>query len=142
MTTVAVIRRNALRSLIPPPAIFGMDRGQHPPAGRFSTPAIGSRSAPFPPQPTASFADRPVVRFDARMRELTRRRDLNASQEAWQVFCGDVRAGEIAIDAAIRTAPIRGAGAAGFYPGSEPGECTPGTTATFEQAPGAPLRRS
>jgi hypothetical protein len=37
---------------------------------------------------------------------------------------------------ATRSTPINGNGAAAFYPGSEPGDCTSGTAASFDEARG------
>jgi len=68
------------------------------------------------------------------MPELTCRRDLNSSPEAWLVFCGDVRAGEIAMRTGNPDGSDPWCWRCGFYPGSEPGECTSGTATTFQQA--------
>jgi hypothetical protein len=66
---------------------------------------------------------------------LTRRRDPDAGQESWLVYYGDVHVGTIGVRSGIPMTRCRGAGAAAsIYPGSEPGECTSGTAATFDQA--------
>ena len=50
---------------------------------------------------------------------LTRRRDQDRRDECWLIYFGDIYVGTLAIRC-------------GFYPGSEPGECTSGTGTTFE----------
>ncbi|WP_316172167.1 MULTISPECIES: hypothetical protein [unclassified Bradyrhizobium] len=65
---------------------------------------------------------------------LTRRRALDAQQESWRVFYGDVEAGHISrcTGAPAGTDPWQWF--CGFYPGSHPGERTVGTAATLEEA--------
>ena len=68
------------------------------------------------------------------MPELTRRHSLDASDECWHVYYGDVRVGTIAIRTGIPPDEDPWGWACGFYPGSHPGECTDGAAATFDQA--------
>src|SRR6267142_289443 len=68
------------------------------------------------------------------MPELTRRRSLDAPDECWHVYYGDVRVGTIAIRTGIPPHEDPWGWACGFYPGSHPGECTDGAAATFDQA--------
>jgi hypothetical protein len=65
------------------------------------------------------------------MPELTRRRSLDAPDECWHVYYGDVGVGTIAIRTGIPPHEDPWGWACGFYPGSHPGECTDGTAATF-----------
>jgi hypothetical protein len=62
---------------------------------------------------------------------LTRRRDLEAPDECWHVYYGDVHAGTISIRAGIPHDEDPWGWSCGFYPGSDPGECTSGTAETF-----------
>src|SRR4029453_12009944 len=55
------------------------------------------------------------------MPELTRRRSLDAPDECWHVYYGDVRVGTIAIRAGIPLSKIRGAGLVASSPGASPG---------------------
>ena len=68
------------------------------------------------------------------MPQLTRRRNLEAPDECWHVFYGDVRVGTIAIRTGIPHHEDPWGWACGFYPGSHPAECTSGAAATFDQA--------
>ena len=70
----------------------------------------------------------------ASMPELTRRRSLDASEECWHVYYGDVRVGTIArrVGNPFDTDPWEWT--CGFYPGSHPRECTSDTSETFDQA--------
>jgi hypothetical protein len=68
------------------------------------------------------------------MPELTRRRSLEARDECWHVYYGDVRVGTIAIRTGMPPGEDPWSWACGFYPGSHPGECADGTAATFDQA--------
>ncbi len=68
------------------------------------------------------------------MPTVTRRRDPNASQEAWLIFYGDICVGGIAARTGNPDSTDPWQWRCGFYPGSNPGECTSGTAATFEQA--------
>jgi hypothetical protein len=68
------------------------------------------------------------------MPALTRRPDLDARQECWLVYYGDVHAGTIAIRTDNPNTTDAWSWRSGFYPGSNPGECTSGTAATFDQA--------
>jgi len=70
------------------------------------------------------------VRFDARMPALTRRRDLDARQESWPIYFGDVHVGTIGLRSGNPVGSDPWQWSCGFYPGSHPGECTPGTAAT------------
>jgi hypothetical protein len=68
------------------------------------------------------------------MPELTRRRDLEAADECWHVYYGDVRVGTIAKRIGIPLSEDPWGWACGFYPGCHPREETHGTAATFDQA--------
>jgi hypothetical protein len=66
------------------------------------------------------------------MLHLTRRRDPHR-QERWRIHYGDVHVGTIA-QCVGNPSALRWQWNCGFYPGSQPGECTSGTAATFEAA--------
>jgi hypothetical protein len=68
------------------------------------------------------------------MPELTRRRSNDSREECWRIFYGDVHVGTIAIRSGNPTDTDSWSWRCGFYPGSEPGDCTSGTAATFDQA--------
>jgi hypothetical protein len=68
------------------------------------------------------------------MPTLTRRRDLEAQDECWHVYYGDVRVGTIAKRIGIRVEEDPWGWSCGVYPGSHPRECTNGAAATFDQA--------
>jgi hypothetical protein len=68
------------------------------------------------------------------MPQLTRRRSLDAPDECWHVFYGDVRVGTIALRTGMPPGEDPWCWACGFYPGSHPRECTDGTAATFKRA--------
>ena len=65
---------------------------------------------------------------------LTRRRDHDGREECWLIYFGDVHVGTIAVRSGIPHDQAPWGWRCGFYPGSEPGECTSGTAATFDQA--------
>lgn len=67
------------------------------------------------------------------MPELTRRR-YPERHDCWHIYYGDVQAGTIAIRAGIPVSADPWGWICGFYPGSDPGEHTTGTAATFDQA--------
>ena len=67
------------------------------------------------------------------MPELTRRR-YPERQDCWHVYYGDVRVGTIARRVGQPHDEDPWEWLCGFYPGSDPGEQTGGTAATFEQA--------
>ena len=85
------------------------------------------------PQPFAS-SSRPDYARISGMPELTSRRYLEAAQECWHVYCGDIHAGTIAKRIGIPPGEDPWAWACGFYPGSHPGEHTSGSASTVEQA--------
>jgi hypothetical protein len=68
------------------------------------------------------------------MPALTRRRDPDARQESWLVYYGDVHVGSIGLRSGNPSDTDQWQWRCGFYPGSEPGDCTSGTAATFGQA--------
>jgi hypothetical protein len=68
------------------------------------------------------------------MPTLTRRRDHEAPDECWHIYYSDVRVGTIAKRVGIPFDEDPWGWACGFYPGSHPGECTNGASATFDQA--------
>jgi hypothetical protein len=68
------------------------------------------------------------------MPALTRRRDIEAQDECWHVYYGDVRVGTIAKRIGIPITEDPCGWACGFYPGCSPGEHTNGAAPTFDQA--------
>jgi hypothetical protein len=68
------------------------------------------------------------------MPAITRRRNLDAREECWHVYYGDVHAGVIAIRSGSPHDEDPWGWNCGFYPGSHPGECTRGTAASFDEA--------
>jgi hypothetical protein len=68
------------------------------------------------------------------MSALTRRRSLDAPDECWHVYFGDVRVGTIALRTGMPPGEDLWGWNCGFYPGSNPAECADGTAATFDQA--------
>ena len=68
------------------------------------------------------------------MPHLTRRRDLQAPDECWHVYYGDVRVGTIAKRVGIPFDEEPWGWLCGFYPGCHPRERTDGAAATFAQA--------
>src|SRR5258705_8494304 len=68
------------------------------------------------------------------MPTLTRRRNLEAPDECWHVFYGDVRVGTIALRTGMPHHEDPWGWACGFYPGGHPGECMDGAAATFDEA--------
>jgi hypothetical protein len=79
--------------------------------------------------PSCSGAVKSAQSWD--MLALTRGQSTDAREECWHIYYGDVHAGTIAIRTGI---PHAWGWICGFYPGSEPGEQTTGTGATFEEA--------
>ncbi len=73
-------------------------------------------------------------RFNDAMPVLTRRRNLEASDECRQICFGDVRVGTIAIRTGNPHDTDPWEWWCGFYPGSHPREHQSGTAATFNQA--------
>ena len=68
------------------------------------------------------------------MAALTRRRDRKTSQEAWLIYYGDVHVGTIGLRSGNPTTTDPWSWHCGFYPGSNPGEGTSGTAASFWEA--------
>ncbi len=68
------------------------------------------------------------------MPTLTRRRDLEAPDECWHVYYGDIHAATIAKRWGIPLEEDPWGWSCGFYPGCHPREQTHGTAATFDQA--------
>jgi hypothetical protein len=68
------------------------------------------------------------------MPELIRRRDPEAREECWPIYYDDVLAGAIAIRTGNPHDTEPWEWRCGFYPGSRPGECSSGTSESFEQA--------
>ena len=68
------------------------------------------------------------------MSELTRHRSIDAHEECWHVDYSDVHVGTIAkrVGNPHDTDPWEWS--CGFYPGSEPGEISSDTAATFKEA--------
>ena len=71
---------------------------------------------------------------DTRTQALVYRRDPDAQQETWRIFCGDVNVGMIAIRSGIPHDEDPWGWNCGFYPGSEPREHLSGTAKTFKKA--------
>jgi len=69
------------------------------------------------------------------MPALPRRRDPDFPRgECWRIYYGDVHVGTIAERTGNRHDTEPWEWRCGFYPGSNPGECTYGTADTFDQA--------
>jgi hypothetical protein len=68
------------------------------------------------------------------MPALTRRRSPDHRQECWQIYYGDIHAGTITERVGNPHDTDQWAWRCGFYPGSDPGECTSGTAASFDEA--------
>jgi hypothetical protein len=68
------------------------------------------------------------------MTALSRRRDRQSSQEAWLVHYGDVHVGTIGLRSGNPTTTDPWEWRCGMYPGSNPGDCTSGSAATFWEA--------
>jgi hypothetical protein len=68
------------------------------------------------------------------MPTLTRRRDRQGSQEAWLVYYGDVCDGSIGLRNGNPIETNLRRWRCGFYPGSNAGDCTSRSAATFEAA--------
>jgi hypothetical protein len=68
------------------------------------------------------------------MSALTRRRDRQSSREIWLIYYGDVHVGTIGLRSGNPTTTDPWSWRCGFYPGSEPGECTSGAAASFWEA--------
>jgi hypothetical protein len=68
------------------------------------------------------------------MPAITRRRNLDAREECWHVYYGDVHVGMIAIRTGSPHDEDPWGWSCGFYPGSHPGEHQNGTAATFDLA--------
>jgi hypothetical protein len=62
------------------------------------------------------------------------RRCYPERQDCWHVYYGDVHVGTIANRTGIRHDEYPWGWTCGFYPGSEPGECTSGSAPTFDEA--------
>jgi hypothetical protein len=58
----------------------------------------------------------------------------DARDECWHVYYGDVHAGTLAIRTGNPHDTEPWEWRCGFYPGSRPGECSSGTSASFEEA--------
>jgi hypothetical protein len=69
-----------------------------------------------------------------RYARLTRRRNPDARQESWLILYGDVHVGTIGLRSGNPFGTDPWQWRCGFYPGSEPGDCTSGTAASFDQA--------
>jgi hypothetical protein len=68
------------------------------------------------------------------MPELTRRRNPEAGEECWHIYYGDVHAGTLSIRSGNPHDTDPWEWSCGFYPGAHPGECSCGTSASFEEA--------
>jgi hypothetical protein len=68
------------------------------------------------------------------MPELTRRRSADHRHNCWHVYYGDIHAGTIVERVGNPRDTDPWEWSCGFYPGSHPGECTNGTSATFGDA--------
>jgi len=81
------------------------------------------------------------LRLYRAMPALTRRRCPEAREECWLIYFGDVHVGTIAIRSGIPHDQPAWGWRCGFYLGSEPGECTSGTAATFDTRRAPTLRK-
>jgi hypothetical protein len=63
------------------------------------------------------------------MPALTRRRNPDARQESWLILYGDVHVGTIGLRSGNPFGTDPWQWRCGFYPGSEPGDCTSGAVA-------------
>ena len=82
------------------------------------------------------FAPGGWTRFDGPMtpnQTLNRRRDPHRS-DCWLIYFGDVNVGSVGRAVGTPGASERWVWFCGFYPGSNPGEQTHGTAASFDQA--------
>jgi len=68
------------------------------------------------------------------MPTLTRHRDRDARHESWLIYYDDVHVGTIGLRSGNPADTDPWQWRCGFYPGSNPGECTCGTAATFKAA--------
>jgi hypothetical protein len=68
------------------------------------------------------------------MPTLTRRRDPDASHETSLIFYGDVHVGTIAMGSGNASGGDQWTWHCGFYPGSNPGDASNGTAASFDDA--------
>jgi hypothetical protein len=68
------------------------------------------------------------------MPALTRRRSPGRQEECWLIHYGDVHCGTIAERTGNPFDTEQWEWRCGFYPGSDPGECTGGTAETFDGA--------
>jgi hypothetical protein len=109
-------------------AIWPTDQGVPPGQGRFG-PNRGLAAGAFPGEMAAMTAqptpDSPT---------LTRRRDRKARGEAWRIFYGDIHVGSIAERSGNPVGTDQWSWRCGFYPGSNPGEASYGTAASFDAA--------
>jgi hypothetical protein len=65
---------------------------------------------------------------------LRRRRNPDAREESWRIFYGDVPVGTIGRRSGNPVGTDAWSWACGFYPGSNPGDGSNGTAATFDAA--------
>jgi hypothetical protein len=70
------------------------------------------------------------------MPAFARRRNPDARQESWLVYYDDVCVGTIGLRSGNPFGTDQWQWRCGFYPGSEPGDCTSGTAASFDEARG------
>lgn len=68
------------------------------------------------------------------MSTLTRRRDPDARQKGWLIHYGDVQVGSIGLRSGNPIGSDPWQWRCGFYPGSNPGDCTSGTAPTLDCA--------
>jgi hypothetical protein len=68
------------------------------------------------------------------MPALTRRLDPDVAQETRRIYYGDVLPGTIMQSVGNPGAAPKWEWRCGFYPGSQPGECTGGAAASFDEA--------
>ena len=72
--------------------------------------------------------------LQCRMPELTRRRSPDHREECWHIYYGDIYADTITERVGNPHDTDRWEWCCGFYPGSEPGEISSDTAATFDEA--------
>jgi hypothetical protein len=85
----------------------------------------------FDPKTVALNAKR---RFHHPMPSLTRGSNLDSREEAWLIFYGDVKVGAIGRRSGNPVGTDSWFWRCGFYPVSNPGECTSGTATDFPEA--------
>jgi hypothetical protein len=121
-TLMGVLGTSAIRRIV---CLCFWAPGTQPPTASACPLALG---------PFLFFYCPPWPRFNDATPVLTRRRNLEASDECRQIYFGDVRVGTIVIRTGNPHDTDPWEWWCGFYPGSHPREHQSGTAATFDQA--------